>query len=327
MANYGPKMLGRYRQILCGVEDGKLPRCEKDIEDNIKAWEADSSYYDSGISDYQKGIIDFWGTSDELCDDDRGLELLKTEADKGNPDAMNLCAMAYYLISKQGRLEEDEKKEFQNHAIEYWELGVENGQAEAMSNLALCHLEGIFVEQDLERAKNLFKMAAKAKHPKAKEYMKDAKIDKWKPGKEYNETPLTIMEAMRNAQPKPEKKTLQEKIEESIGEVVVKAQRISVKDAINQFQEQFPDYVVVEGYDYEYVVVVGALPRSLEAADLNACYPEHFKIGKIDKSITECSVIEMLNGVDAKTIKVEKYISKEDNKFRKAYGKSIEEAE
>ena len=34
---------------------------------------------------YQKGIIDFWGTSNELCDDDRGLAYLKAEADSGNP--------------------------------------------------------------------------------------------------------------------------------------------------------------------------------------------------------------------------------------------------
>lgn len=327
MANYGIKQFSKYRQILCKVEEGKLPQCEQDIEDTIREWEKDISFYNSDISDYQKGIIDFWGTSNELCDDDRGLAYLKAEADSGNPEAMNLCAMAYYLISKQNIQEEADKEKYQNNAIEYWKLGVENGQAEAMSNLALCYLEGIFVEQDLAQAKELFKLAAKAKHPKAKEYMKAAKLDKWKPGKEYDETPLTTMEALRNANPKPKKKSLQEKIGDSIGEAVVKAKRISIKEAIKLFQEKYPDYIVVECEDCEHMVVVGVLPRSLNAGAIKDYYPEHFKIGKIDKVIAECSVLEALDAENTKSVRVEKYLSEEDNEFRKTYKKSIGEAE
>lgn len=121
MANYGLKIFGRYRQLLCGVEGSKLPPCEQDIKDVIATWESDKGYYDTMASDYEKGIINF-GAASEDTDDDTGVEQLQREADKGNGKAMNLCAMAHHLIALQGKTKLD--KDLLNMVYRFFECGI-----------------------------------------------------------------------------------------------------------------------------------------------------------------------------------------------------------
>lgn len=315
MANYIPKTFKRFRQVLCGVKDGRLPQCEKDIADTLSAWESDNSYYDSGISDYEKGIINFWGTSDELCDDDLGLEQLKRAADEGNPNAMNLCAMAYYLLPSQPNLD---KEGCRNLAIKYWTDATIKGQAEAMCNLAVCFAEAKSVDRDLQKSKVLFKLAIKAKHPKAKEYLKLYKLDKWKPGSEYDATPGTILVAMDCLPPEP-KKTNQEKLQDIINLAIIKSKHISLREAVSVFNEKMPTDVISKCLLYDDFFVFGVIRESLleEKINIEQEFLNYYKVNKLTGEISDFTVMEMLNSPKNRKVNIDRLIPKKMKKNEK----------
>lgn len=316
MANYTSKQFKRYRQILCGAEGKKLPPCENDIKTILDKWGSEKAYYDSGISDYEKGIINFWGTSDELCDDDLGLKQLKEAADSGNAKAMNLCAMAHYLVSLQGkhRIGDEGSAEFRKIAVNYWKKGAQAKQCEALCNLAICYLEGIGIEKDLKEAKELFRKAARYGHPEARQYMKQAKLDKWKPGQEYDETPLTIQEAVRNSRPKPETKTKEQIAKEKLQEVIIKSQMMSPQKAVKHFLDEFPEFRVVQATDYEYVTAVTVLPKGLGKDDLENTdiFPRHFKINKVTRKVDVLGMTEQISAVEGKEININRLLKEND---------------
>lgn len=319
MANYTGKQFKRYRQILCGVNKGKLPPCEADIKNTIGKWEADSSYYDSGLSDYEKGIINIWGTSDDLCDDDLGLEQLKQAADSGNAKAMNLCAMAYYLVSLQGKhkIGDEGSAQYRSAAADYWQKGAAADQCEALCNLAVCYLEGIGVERDPAKAKQLFKRSAKRGHPEAKQYMKQAGLDKWRTGQEYNGTSLTIQEALNNCRPKPEKKTRRQRIEEDLQKTIIKAQMMTPRKAITSFCKEFPVFRVIQATDYEFITAVTVLDRNIspEEIEKTAVYPRHFKISKLTGETEKLGMKEMMEAVESKEISLDKWMTEGERCF------------
>lgn len=144
---------------------------------------------------------------------------------------MNLCGMAHHLIYLNGKpsLEETRLQGLQDLSIQYWKMVLKKKQPESMCNLAICYLEGKNVHQDLAKSKELFKKAIKAHHPKAKKYYKEAHLDKWNPGDDYESVYLTTMEAMRNSVSRPKKKTTQEILTETVQTTIAKSLRTKSK--------------------------------------------------------------------------------------------------
>lgn len=173
------KYFTKYTSV-CELKSDTLPPCELDIQNALnKIQEQESIYTRDDLTDYEKGLINFFGTG-ELRDDDNGLYLLKKEANTENYNAKNIYGYACYHVSRNTNNDLHKKMYYEKQAIRYFQEAIEGKQPEAMLNLGICYLEGKLTEQNIEKGVKLIEMSIKNGNPKAilykREYDKKRKI-------------------------------------------------------------------------------------------------------------------------------------------------------
>ena len=161
---------------LSNIKTDELPKTEEDITQLVeRAEENPNLINEAGLSDYQRGIIYFFGLG-QIRDEKDGLYYLKLAADTDDMDAVNVYGFANYHMSLNCKDNPLQAQRYGYMALKLFMKAAESGQIEAMFNLGVCYIEGKITDTNYDKGRTLIEEAGKAGHPRAELYLKDLDI-------------------------------------------------------------------------------------------------------------------------------------------------------